>query len=102
MASNGQQRHRTDIATANSPVVATALIIAMRGPLGDELLLRLIDARGRAASPEAVHACPPSDPCAGSDAGDAWEAIGSIAAAGRATPLSSSRPSEYFVFSIPA
>ena len=83
-ASNGQQRHRTAIATADNPVVATALIIAMRRPLGDGLLRRLIDARGRAAPPEAAHACPPSDPCAGSDAGDAWEAIGFIAAAGRA------------------
>ena len=61
-----------------------ALAIAMRGPLGDGLLPRLIDAGGRAARPEAAHACPPSDPCAGSDAGDAWEAIGFIAAAGRA------------------
>ena len=72
------------IATADNPVVATALIIAMGGPLGDGLLRRLIDARGHAAQPEAAHACPPSDPCAGSDAGDAWEAIGFIAAAGRA------------------
>ena len=84
MASDSQQRHRTDIATADSPVVATALIIAMRGPLGDGLLWRLIDARGRAAPPEAVQVCPPSDPCVGSDAGGAWEAIGFIAAAGRA------------------
>ena len=70
--------------TAGNLVVATALIIAMRGPLGDGLLRRLINARSRAAPPEAAHAYPPSDPCAGSDAGDVWEAIGFIAAAGRA------------------
>ena len=50
-ASNGQQRHRTAIATADNPVVATALIIAMRRPLVDGLLRRLIDARGGAAPP---------------------------------------------------
>ena len=61
-----------------------ALIIAMSGPLADGLLPRLIDPFGRAALPGVAHACPPSDPCAGSDAGDAWEAIGFIAAAGRA------------------
>ena len=72
------------IATADNPVVATAFVIAMRGPLGDGLLRRLIDAHGRAAPSEAAHACPPSDPCAGSDAGGAWEVIGFIAAAGRA------------------
>ena len=71
-------------ATANNPVVTTALTIAMRRPLGDGLLRRLIDARGRAAPPEAAHACPLSDPCAESDAGHAWEAIGFITAAGRA------------------
>ena len=100
-ASNGQQRHRTAIATADNPVVATALAIAMRGPLGDGLLPRLIDAGCRAARPEAAHACPPSDPCTGSDEGDAWEAMGSIAAAGRACRGRHHRPSEYFVFSIP-
>ena len=61
-----------------------ALIIAMRRRLGDGLLRDLIDARGRAVPPEAAQACPPSDPCAGSDTGDTWEAIGLIAAAGRA------------------
>ena len=61
-----------------------ALIIAVSRPLADGLLLRLINPRGRAAPPGVAHACPPSDPCAGSDAGDAWEAIGFIAAAGRA------------------
>ena len=91
-------RHCTAIATADNPVVATALIIAIRGPLDDGLLRRLIDARDRAAPPEAAHACPPSDPCAGSDAGHAWEAIGSIAAAGRGCRRHRHRPSEYFVF----
>ena len=86
------------IAKADNPVVAMALAIATRGPLGDGLLRRLIDARGRAAPPEAAHACPPSDPCAGSDAGNAWEAIGSIAAAGRGCCRRRHRPSEYFVF----
>ena len=100
-ASNGQQRHRTAIATADNPVVATALAIAMRGPLGDGLLPRLIDAGCRAARPEAAHACPPSDPCTGSDAGDAWEAIGSIAAAGRGCCRRCQRPSEYFVCLFP-
>ena len=84
MASIVEQRHLTAIATADNPVVAAALIIAMRYPLGDGLLQRLIDACGHAASPEAAHACPPSDPCAGSDAGHAWEVIGFIAAASRA------------------
>ena len=68
----------------DNPVVATALVIAMRRPLKDGLLRRLINARGRDAPPEAAHACPSSDPCAGSDAGHAWETIGFIAAAGRA------------------
>ena len=81
MASNGQQRHRTAIATADNPVVATALIIAIRGPLDDGLLRRLIDARDRAAPPEAAHACPPSDPCAGSGGGHTWADIGFISAA---------------------
>ena len=72
------------IAKAEKPAVATALVIAMRRCLGDGLLRRLVDALGRAAPPEAVHACPPSDPCAGSDADDAWEAVGLIAAAARA------------------
>ena len=86
-AANGKQRHRTTIAMADNPVVATAFVIAMRGPPGDGLLRRLIDAHGRAAPPEAVHVCPPSDPCAGSDAGGAWEVSGFIAAAGRACRL---------------
>ena len=83
---------------ADNPTIVMALIIAMRGPLGDGLLRRLIDARGRATPPEAAQACPPSDPCAGSDARDAWEAIGSIAAAGRACRRRHHRRSEYFVF----
>ena len=72
------------IETTDNLVVATALVIAMCRRLGDGLLQRLVDALGRAARPEAAHASPPSDPCAGSDADDAWEAIGFIAAAGRA------------------
>ena len=68
------------IATADNPVVATVFVIVMHRPLGNRLLRRLIDAHGHAVPPEVTHACPPSDPCAGSDAGDAWEAIGSIAA----------------------
>ena len=56
----------------------------MRRPLGNGLLRRLIGARGGAAPLEAAHACPPSNPCAGSGAGHAWEAIGFIAAAGQA------------------
>ena len=69
------------IATADNPVVATALIIAIRGPLDDGLLRRLIDARDRAAPPEAAHACLPSDPCAGSGGGHIWADIGFISAA---------------------
>ena len=84
------------IATADNPVVAMALAIAMRGPLGDGLLRRLIDARGRAAPPEAAHACPPSDPCTGSDAGHAWGAIGTIAAVGWACHCRHHRPLEFF------
>ena len=84
------------IATADNLVVAIALAIASRGPLGNGGLRRLINARGRAAPPEAAHACPPSDPCAGSDAGGAWEAIGFITAAGRACRGRHRRRSEYF------
>ena len=43
MASNGQQRHRTAIATAVNPALAMALIIAVSRPLADGLLLRLIN-----------------------------------------------------------
>ena len=64
-----------------------ALIIAMGGPLADGLLRRLIDPFGRAAPPGVAHACPPSDPCAGFDAGHALEAIGFIDAASRACRL---------------
>ena len=70
----------------------------MHGPLGDGLLRRLIDAHGRAALPEAAHACPLLDPNAGSDGGDAWEAIGFIAAAGRACRGHRRRASSYFGF----
>ena len=69
---------------AVNPALAMALIIAMTGYLADGLLRRLIDPFGRAAPPGVAHACPPSDPCTGSDAGDAWEAIGFIAATGQA------------------
>ena len=79
------------IATADNPVVAMALAIAMRSPLGDGLLPRLIDARGRAAPPEAAHACPPSDPCAGSDAAHAWADIRFISAATSPGPSWSSK-----------
>ena len=82
----------------DNPVVATAFVVAMRGPLGDGLLQRLIDACGRAAPPGAAHARPPSDPCAGSDGGDAWEAIGFIAAAGRACRGHRRHLSSYFGF----
>ena len=75
---------------------------AMIGALADGLLRRLNDPRGRAAPLEVAHACPPLDPCAGSNARDAWEAIGSIAAAGRGCRGCHHRLSEYFVFSIPA
>jgi len=52
--------------------------------LAEEICDQLIDACGSAAPPEAAHACPPLDMCVGSNAKDAWEAIGFIAAAGRA------------------
>ena len=74
---------------------------AMIGALDDGLLRRLIEPRDRTAPPEGAHACPPSDPCAGSDVGHAWEAIGSIAAAGRACHRRYHRPSEHFVFQFP-
>ena len=71
---------------------------AMIGALADGLLRRLNDPRGRAMPLEVAHACPPLDPCAGSDAGHVWEAIGSIAATGPACRRRPHRPSEYFVF----
>ena len=63
---------------------SNTFVIAMRGPLGDGLLRRLVDAHVRVAPTEAAHTCSLSDPYAGYDAADAWEAIGFIAAAGRA------------------
>ena len=71
---------------------------AMIGALADGLLWRLNDPRGRAAPLEVAHACPPSDPCAGFDARDVWEAIDSIAAAGRACRHRHHRSSAHFVF----
>ena len=58
-----------------------ALIIAMSGPLANGLLRRLIDARGRAAPPGVAHACPPTDPCAGSGGGHTWADIDFISVA---------------------
>ena len=84
--------------TAVNPALAMALIIAMSGPLADGLLWRLIDPFSLVAPPGVAHACPPSDPCAGSDGGGAWEAIGFIAAAGRACRGHRRRSSSYFGF----
>ena len=66
---------------------------AMIGALDDGLLRRLIEPRDRAAPPEGAHACPPSDPCAGSDAAHAWADIGFIAAATSPGPSWSSKRS---------
>ena len=63
---------------------------AMIGALDNGILRRLIDLRGRATPPEVAHACPPSDPCAGSDAAHAWADIGFIAAATSPAPSWSS------------
>ena len=64
--------------------------------LANGLLWRLNDPRDRAAPSEVTHACPPLDPCAGSDAGDAMKAIGPITAAGRAYRRRHRRPSSNF------
>ena len=71
------------IAMAVSAALATALIIAVRGPLADGLLRRLNHPVGRAAPSKGAHACPPSDPCAGSDAGHAWADVDYISASGK-------------------
>ena len=52
-------------------------------PLADGLLRRLDHPIGRAAPSKGAHACPPSDPCAGSDAGHAWADGGYVSAAGK-------------------
>ena len=78
------------VVTTGMSVVATALIIAIRGPLDDGVLRPLIDARDRATLPEAVHACPPSDPCTGSGGGYTWADIGFISAAASPGPSWSS------------
>ena len=64
---------------------------AMIGALADGLLRRLNDPRDRAAPPEVTHACPPSDPCAGSDAAHAWADIRFIPAATSPGPSWSSK-----------
>ena len=64
---------------------------AMIGALADGLLRRLNDPRGRAAPLEVAHACPPSDPCAGSDAAHAWADIRFISAATSPGPSWSSK-----------
>ena len=63
--------------------LATALIIATRGPLADGLLRRLNHPVGRAAPSKGAHACPLSETFAGSDAAHAWADVDYISAAGK-------------------
>ena len=63
-----------------------AVVPAMATLVDDGLVRHLADPSGRRAPPTVAHACPPSDPCAGSDASHAWATIGSIAAAGARGP----------------
>ena len=80
---NGEQRHHMAIAMAVSPALTMALIITMLGPLADGLLRRLTHPAGRAAPSKGAHACPQSDPCAGSDAGHTWADVDYVSAAGK-------------------
>ena len=57
-----------------------AVVPAMATLLDDGLVRRPVDPSGRRAPPEVAHACPPSDPCAGSDVAHAWATIGFVAA----------------------
>ena len=66
---------------------------------GDARRRRAGTTRGRRAPPEVAHACPSSDPCAGSDAAHAWATIGFIAAAGtRGPPWSTKRYVRYVIY----
>ena len=79
--------------------VAMAVMPAMATLVDDGLVRRVVDLSGRRAPPEVTHACPPLDPCTGSDAAHAWWTIGFIAAAGaRGLSWSTKRYVRYIVY----
>ena len=72
---NGQQRRRTAVAKAVFRGAAMAVVPAMATLVDGGLVRRVVDPSGRRAPPEVAHACPLSDPCAGSNAANAWATI---------------------------
>ena len=81
----------TAVAKAARGSVSMADMPAMIGALADGLLRRLNDLCGHAVPLEVAHACPPSDPCAGSDAAHAWADIGFVSVATLPRPPWSSK-----------